>query len=289
MSKLYTDRVVSAWTVLILPCTNIPASWECDVLYCCYCLEQRVCLMHDYWENHMYFCGHRTIFLFLQRQLPPSGNLDIYLITGRIKPFTGQMRKFRSKFQHFQVWVPSSLCTTAVLCFWGGWGREESMCGFVFSVLPHDKKWVSSPCQVENSWCKLYSRTADSVKCISELVKQAKSKHSLWFNDSWVKVRIVLITSCISVAMMWCMHTYSFAANNLSSDFHSGWFGCCLQVCSFRSFHGFIFVAVAAVVKSSLIFSEIFHSTANVFLDVLLKRVLLGFFKCHICSQSAFA
>ncbi len=50
----------------------------------------------------------------------------------------------------------------------------------------------------------------------------------------------------------------------------------------------FIFVAVVAEVKSSHIFSEILQSAANVLLDVLLKEVLQGLFKCHICSQSAF-
>lgn len=159
----------------------------------------------------------------------------------------------------------SYLCTTAILCFWGGWGGGGSTCSFVSSVLPHDKKWHSSPCQVENSWCKL-----KCTKCISELVKQPKSKHSLRFNDSWGKVRVVLITSCISVAAMWCMHMYSFASSNFSLDFHTGWFGCYLTSVFSCSCHGFIFVAVVAVVKSSLIFSEILRSTAM--LDVLLAK-----------------
>lgn len=97
-----------------------------------------------------------------------------------------------------------------------------------------------------------------SMKCISELVKQPKSEHSLWFNNNWVKVCVVLITSCISAAAMWCMHTHSFAANNFSSDFHTDWFGCYLTSVFSCSCHGFIFVAVAAVVKSSLWYSEKF-------------------------------
>jgi len=82
------------------------------------------------------------------------------------------------------------------------------------------------------------------------------------------------------------MHMYSFAANNFSPDFHTGCFGYYLT--SVFSCHRFIFIAVVAVVKSSLIFSDILHSAAKIFLDVLLKRVLLGFFKCHVCSETAF-
>lgn len=158
-----------------------------------------------------------------------------------------------------------------IFCFWGGQGGEDSMCSLVSSEPPPGKKWLSSPCQVGNSWCKLTSRIADSMKSVWKLVKQPKSEHSLWFNDSWVKVLIVLITSCTSVVVMWYMHTYSFAVNNFSSDFHTGWFGCYLTSVFSCSCLGLIFVAVVAEVKSSLIFSEILQGAANVLLDVLLK------------------
>lgn len=158
-----------------------------------------------------------------------------------------------------------------IFCFWAGWGGEDSMCSLISSVPPPGKKWLSSPCQLGNSWCKLTSRTADSMESVWKLVKQPKSEHSLWFNDSWVKVLIVLITSCTSVVVMWYMHTYSFAVNNFSSDFHTSWFRCYLTSVFSCSCLGLIFVAVVAEVKLPLIFSEILQGAANVLLDVLLK------------------